>query len=81
MRVAYDSYLTKVRGIGMERIVSQLEPAVLDTEQREMGGECRLLAIAMNHGEPWRFLQMVNQSTGAARDAGVMIAPTIHRAL
>jgi hypothetical protein len=32
MRVAYDSYLTKVRGIGMERIVSQLEPAVLDTE-------------------------------------------------
>jgi uncharacterized protein DUF6745 len=54
-----------IRRMGMERIVSQLEPAVLDTERREVGGEYRLLAVEMNHGEPWRFLQMVNQSTGA----------------
>jgi hypothetical protein len=54
-----------IRRLGMDRIVHQLDPAVLDTERREMGGEYRLLAVEMNHGEPWRFLQMVNQSTGA----------------
>jgi hypothetical protein len=55
-----------IRRMGMGRIISQLEPAVLDTERREVGGEYRLLAVDMNHGEPWRFLQMINQSTGAA---------------
>jgi hypothetical protein len=54
-----------IRRMGMERIIGQLDPKVLDTERREVGGEYRLLAVDMNHGEPWRFLQMVNQSTGA----------------
>jgi hypothetical protein len=54
-----------IRRLGIERIVSRLAPTVLDTERREVGGEYRLLAVEMNHGEPWRFLQMVNQSTGA----------------
>ncbi|HEX5084516.1 MAG TPA: hypothetical protein VFY40_20940 [Blastocatellia bacterium] len=54
-----------IRRMGMERIVGQLEPKVLDVELREVGGEYRLLAVDMNHGEPWRFLQMVNQSIGA----------------
>jgi hypothetical protein len=52
-----------IRRMGMERIVGQLKPMILDTERREVGGEYRLLAVDMNHGEPWRFLQMVNQST------------------
>jgi hypothetical protein len=54
-----------IRRMGMERIVGQLEPKVLNAERREVGGEYRLLAVEMNHGEPWRFLQMVNQSSGA----------------
>jgi hypothetical protein len=54
-----------IRRMGMGRIISQLDPTVLDAERREVGGEYRLLAVEMNHGEPWRFLQMVNQSTGA----------------
>src|SRR5262249_17258117 len=54
-----------IRRMGMERIIAQLEPKILDTERREVGGEYRLLAVDMNYGEPWRFLQMVNQSTGA----------------
>jgi hypothetical protein len=54
-----------IRRMGMERIIGQLDPKVLDVERREVGGEYRLLAVEMNHGKPWRFLQMVNQSTGA----------------
>lgn len=54
-----------IRRMGMERIISRLKPKILDTEEREIGGEYRLLAVDMNHGEPWRFLQMINQSTGA----------------
>jgi hypothetical protein len=54
-----------IRRMGMERVIGQLDPKVLDAERREVGGEYRLLAVEMNHGEPWRFLQMVNQSTGA----------------
>jgi hypothetical protein len=54
-----------IRRMGMERVIGQLRPTVLDVERREVGGEYRLLAVDMNHGEPWRFLQMVNQSTGA----------------
>jgi hypothetical protein len=53
-----------IRRMGMERIVRQLDPVVLDTERREVGGEYRLLAVDMNHDEPWRFLQMINQSIG-----------------
>jgi hypothetical protein len=54
-----------IRRMGIERVIGQLRPTVLDVERREVGGEYRLLAVEMNHGEPWRFLQMVNQSTGA----------------
>jgi hypothetical protein len=54
-----------IRRMGIERIIGQLDPKVLDTERREVGGEYRLLAVEMNHGRPWKFLQMVNQSTGA----------------
>jgi hypothetical protein len=54
-----------IRRMGMERIISQLDPVVLDTERREVGGEYRLLAVDMNHGLPWRFLQMINQSIAA----------------
>jgi hypothetical protein len=51
--------------MSMERVIGQLRPTALDVERRDVGGEYRLLAVEMNHGEPWRFLQMVNQSTGA----------------
>ena len=54
-----------IRRMGSERLVVQLEAKVLDVETREVGGRYELLAIDMNHGEPWRFLKMVNQSIGA----------------
>lgn len=54
-----------IRRMGSERLVAQLEAKVLDVETREVGGRYELLAIDMNHGEPWRFLKMVNQSIGA----------------
>lgn len=54
-----------IRRMSLERVIGQLQPMVLDVERREVGGEYRLLAVEMKHGEPWRFLQMVNQSTGA----------------
>jgi hypothetical protein len=54
-----------IRRMGSERLVAQLDATVLDTETREVGGKYELLAIDMNHGEPWRFLKMVNASTGA----------------
>jgi hypothetical protein len=54
-----------IRRMSMERLIGQLDPKVLDVERREVGGEYRLLAVDMKHGEPWRFLQMVNQSIGA----------------
>jgi hypothetical protein len=55
-----------IRRMKVERFIYQLGPRlrVLDKESREIGGEYCLLAVDMNHGEPWRFLQMVNQSTG-----------------
>ena len=54
-----------IRRMGSERLVAQLDATVLDVETREVGGRYELLAIDMNHGEPWRFLKMVNQSIGA----------------
>ena len=54
-----------IRRMGSERLVAQLEAKVLDVETREVGGRYELLAIDMNHGEPWRFLKMNNQSIGA----------------
>lgn len=54
-----------IRRMGSERLVAQLDAKVLDTETRDVGGKYELLAIEMNHGEPWRFLKMVNQSIGA----------------
>jgi hypothetical protein len=56
-----------IRRLGVKRIIAQLEPAVLDTERRDVGGEYRALAVEMNHCESWRFLQMINQSNSAAR--------------
>ena len=54
-----------IRRMGSERLVAQLDATVLDVETREVGGRYELLAIDMNHGEPWRFLKMNNQSIGA----------------
>ena len=51
--------------MGGERLVAQLDATVLDVETRDVGGRYELLAIDMNHGEPWRFLKMNNQSIGA----------------
>jgi hypothetical protein len=48
-----------IRRMGMEHIVRQLEPQVLNTQ-----GDYALIAIDMNHGDPWRFLKMVNPSIG-----------------
>jgi hypothetical protein len=71
-----------IRRMGMERIIAQLELAVLDTERREIGGEYRLLAVDMNHGKPWRFLQMVNQSNGAVHiEAAPRKCQTVRQAL
>ena len=54
-----------IRRMGSEQLVAQLDATVLDVETREVGGRYELLAIDMNHGEPWRFLKMNNQSIGA----------------
>jgi hypothetical protein len=54
-----------IKRMSLERLIGQLKPKVLDVERREIGGEYHLLAVDMNEGEPWRFLQMVNQSNGA----------------
>jgi hypothetical protein len=48
-------------------VLSQLQPAVLDVERRKAGGEYRRPYDDMEQGEPWRFLQMVNQSIGAVQ--------------
>ena len=48
-----------IRRAGMSRMVAQLQPEILSEQ-----GEYQLLAVGMNHGKPWRFLKMVNPSTG-----------------
>lgn len=48
-----------IRRAGIARIIEQLEPKVLSTQD-----SYALLAVEMNYGKPWRFLKMVNPSIG-----------------
>lgn len=55
-----------IRRMGSERLVTKLGGKVIDTQTRKVGGNYELLEIDMNHGAPWKFLKMQNQSIDAA---------------